>query len=121
MTGELLAGLFYLAAIAFGLLVGQFRLERHRRLTSRQIARLHEALRLRQLWMEARRHEVATLLEMWGDPHSEKEEEFEAELARQARRIGLDTDGRALGGFPPPRELAPAEYAELASLSGRQI
>ena len=125
MTGELLAGLFYLGAIAFGLLVGELRLKYYRRVTSRQIVRLHDALRLRQLYAEARRFEFATLLRIWATrpmlTAPETLEDFGEELLRQSRTIGLNFDGTAAPGFPHPRSLAPAEYAELASLSGLQI
>ncbi len=112
-------------AFAFGWLLGEVRLERHRRLASREVSRLHDALRLRQLWAEARRFEFATLLRIWATrpmlDAPETLEDFGEELLRQSRKIGLNFDGTAASGFPRPRSLTPAEYAELASLSGRQI
>lgn len=92
-----------------------------------QITRLHDALRLRQLWAQARRYEVAALLLISNKRHAGKLLDsflllkLSGELERQARGIGLETNGRARPGFPRPEPLAPAEFSELAALSGLQI
>ena len=106
-----------IVGLVIGLAAG--RLEQ-RWIASSQIARLHDAIRLRQLWAQARRHEVATLLEI-SRRRGGTSIELVRELERQARELGLDTDGRALPGFPQPVALPPAEFAELATLSGLQI
>lgn len=122
MTGVVLG---WLGGLAAGWLIGELRLFRHRRLTSQEVGRLHDALRLRQLWMEACRFEFATLLRIWATrpmlAAPETLEDFGEELLRQSRLIGLNFDGTAASGFPHPRSLAPAEYAELALVSGDAI
>jgi len=81
------------------------------------VRRLRNELRLRQLYAEARRHDLAVLLQIF-DGTVFTNDELERELESQARAAGLTTEGLALGGFSHPRPLLPVEWAELATLAG---
>ena len=87
-----------------------------------EVQRLKRELRIRQIWAEARRWELAKLLQIWKTRPDlaapETLQDFGEELERQARGCGLTFDGRALEGFEEPRALWPSEYAELAGLAG---
>ena len=99
-----------------------------------RIRKLEKELRLRQLYLEARRWELATLLRLWtrwkvvecppgnhspGDTtHRKAFVSIGVELGRQAAACGLTPGGGAVVGCDEPRALWPAEFAELAELAG---
>ncbi len=86
-----------------------------------EVRRLQKELRLRQLYAEGRRHELALLLRIWSDhtlPPGPALEKIGEELESQARGAGLNDGGHALEGYGEARPLWPAEWAELARLTG---
>ena len=121
MTAAVLNYLAVIAAVAVAAyIIGKWRGELRSRLLESEVRRLKGEFRIRQLWGDQRRYELATLLRIYfvnKYPSGGRRELLEKELARQAKLCGLTMTGSAAAGFAPTRDLTDGEYRELAELT----